>query len=113
MISINSVNLCEDDWGFYVDIENVNINNVDNSKIMSEKYYIQNNNYHTIIQDTSEEYEYYLYYQKTENLSLSCEKNKPNTNENTKQSTLIFCKSKICHTVFITLMITYFVFCVI
>jgi hypothetical protein len=63
-MSINSVNLCEDDWGFYVDIENVNINNVDNSKIMSEKCYIQNNNYHTIIQDTSEEYEYYLYYQK-------------------------------------------------
>jgi hypothetical protein len=108
MISINSVNLCEDDWGFYVDIENV-----DNSKITSEKYYIQNENYHTIIQDTSEEYEYYLYYQKTENFSLSCEKNKLNKNETTKQSTLIFCKSKICHTIFVTLMITYFVFCVI
>jgi len=113
MMSINSVNLCEDDWGFYVDIENVNINNVDNSKIMSEKYYIQNNNYHTIIQDTSEEYEYYLYYQKTENLSLSCEKNKMNTRENTNQTNLIFCKSKICNTIFIILMITYFVFCVI
>jgi len=39
MISINiNEKTREDDWGFYVDIENGNFNNYDNYKKMKEKY---------------------------------------------------------------------------
>ena len=37
MISINNTDLLDDEWGFYVDIESVIINDNDNYKHMSKK----------------------------------------------------------------------------
>ena len=60
MISINNTDLLEDEWGFYVDIESVIINDNDNYKHMSKKEIF------STLEDISEEYEYYYNQQKEE-----------------------------------------------
>jgi hypothetical protein len=92
----------EDDWGFYVDIENTNFNNYDNYKIMREKYGLNNNNFYSTIDCISEDYSYYL------NQQQEIETIENNFKVNKKR--YIF---KICSTTFIVLIITYVVFYVV
>ena len=92
----------EDDWGFYVDIENTNFNNYDNYdnyKIMREKYGLNNNNFYSTIDCISEDYSYYL------NQQQEIETIENNFKVNKKR-----CIFKICSTTFIVLIITYVVF---
>jgi predicted RNA-binding protein Jag len=106
MISINiNDNLTkEEDWGFYVDIENANFNNYDNYKIMREKYYSNKNRFNQNLECISEEYDYYLNQQKNE-IDTTIELHNP---ENKRCSVV-----NVTSTTFLTLLITYFVFCVI
>jgi hypothetical protein len=105
MISINiSEKPTEDDWGFYVDIENANFNNYDNYKKMREKYGLNKNKFNPTLESISEEYAYYLNQQKKENDIVI--ETKYNVNKTC-------CIVNVSSTTFITLLITYFVFCVI
>ena len=72
MISINNTDLLDDEWGFYVDIESVIINDNDNYKHMSKKEIF------STLEDISEEYEYYYNQQKEEKnlcICVNCTKN--------------------------------------
>jgi hypothetical protein len=105
MISINiSENSTEDDWGFYVDIENANFNNYDNYKKMREKYGLNKNKFNPNLECISEEYAYYLNQQKNEFVITI----QPHNQVNKKSSI-----ASIGSTTFLTLLITYFVFYVI
>ena len=90
--------LKEDEWGFYVDIETANFDNYDNYKIMKAKYGSNQNEY------ISEEYTYYLNEQKKENNIII-----ETTYKVEKKCSLFNYGS----TTLLTLLITYFVFCVI
>jgi 5-methylcytosine-specific restriction endonuclease McrBC GTP-binding regulatory subunit McrB len=105
MISINiNDNLTEEeDWGFYVDIENTNFNNYDNYKIMRQKYYSNKNKFNKNLECISEEYDYYLNQQKNE-IDATIEPENPVN----KKCSIV----SVTSTTFLTLLITYFVFCV-
>jgi hypothetical protein len=90
--------LKEDEWGFYVDIETANFDNYDNYKIMKAKYGSNQN------ECISEEYTYYLNEQKKENTIII------ETNYKVDKKRSLF---NYGSTTFLTLLITYFVFCVI
>jgi len=96
--------LKEDEWGFYVDIETANFNNYDNYKIMKDKYGSNENRFNQNIEYISEEYTYYLNEQKKENNIIIETKYKVE-----KKCSLFNYGS----TTLLTLLITYFVFCVI
>ena len=104
MISINiNEKPNEDSWGFYVDIENANFNNYDNYKIMREKYGSKRNKFNSNLECISEEYAYYLNQQTKEN----------NITIETKHKVHEKCSIvNVGSTTLITLLITYFVFCI-
>lgn len=92
MFSINiDKKLCEDEWGFYVDIENIDFVIKDNYKIISDKYYVKHN---LILKDISLEYDYYLSKKKKDNYNT------------------IEIETEINKFSFIKLLITCFVFCI-
>jgi len=104
-ININETRLNEDEWGFYVDIENINFNNSDNYKKMREKYDLNKNKFNPNLECIAEEYEYYLNQQKKE-INTS---NEVYNNNNNKMC----CATKLGSTTLLTLLITYFVFCIV
>lgn len=104
-ININETRLNEDEWGFYVDIENINFNNSDNYKKMREKYDLNKNKFNPNLECIAEEYEYYLNQQKKE-INTS---NEVYNNNNNKMC----CVTKLGSTTLLTLLITYFVFCIV
>jgi len=105
MISINiNGKSNEDNWGFYVDIENANFNNYDNYKIMREKYGSNKNKLNSNLECISEEYTYYLNHQIKENNIIMETKHKVD-----KKCSIV----NVGSTTLLTLLITYFVFCII
>ena len=111
MISINNTDLLEDEWGFYVDIESVIINDNDNYKHMSKKEIF------STLEDISEEYEYYYNQQKKKtNLCIcdNCKKNVMNMYDETRKSQNDdSCINNVISTILITSILTFFIFCVI
>ena len=105
-ININETRLSEDEWGFYVDIENINFNNSDNYKKMREKYDLNKNKFNPTLECITEEYEYYLNQQKKE---VNTSNEVYNNNNNNKMC----CVTKLGSTTLITLLITYLVFCIV
>lgn len=111
MISINNTDLLEDEWGFYVDIESVIINDNDNYKHMSKKKFF------STLEDISEEYEYYYNQQKEErNLCIydNCKKNVINMDAETrKPQNGDTCINKLISIILITSILTFFMFWII
>jgi hypothetical protein len=95
MTTINNNTLDDEEiWGFYVDIENIVVNKIDIQK---------NNKFHLTLEDISEEYEYYSSQESiSENILYKNYKNEP--------------RIHICNVIYnsvITLLLFYFIFCVI
>ena len=111
MISINNTDLLDDEWGFYVDIESVIINDNDNYKHMSKK------DFFSTLEDISEEYEYYYNQQKEErNLCIydNCTKNVINMDSKTKKTQNDdTCINKLISIILITSILTFFMFWII
>jgi hypothetical protein len=94
----NQISDEEEFWGFYVDIENIVINNNDIQK---------KNKFHLNIEDISEEYEYYLKEQSIiENTLYKNEENK-------KKVCICIHICNIIYTTITTVLLVYFIFCVI
>jgi hypothetical protein len=103
MLSINiSEKSNEDDWGFYVDIENANFDNYDNYKKMIEKYGSNKKKFYQTLECISEERSYYLNQQKKNDII--------ETTYKVEKRCFI---SKVSSTTFIVLLMTYIIFCVI
>jgi len=112
MISINNTNLFEDEWGFYVDIESVIINDNDNYKHMSKK------DFFSTLEDISEEYEYYYNQQKEEKnlcICVNCIKNVINmdSEKRTQQNGYSCCINITFSSMLTTSILFFFVFYII
>jgi hypothetical protein len=99
VINISKKSNEDNNWGFYVDIENANFNNYDNYQIMRERYGLNNNKFYPTLDCISEDYSYYLNQQQEFENNFKVNKKR-----------YIF---KICSTTFIVLIITYVVFYVV
>ena len=110
MISINNTDLLEDEWGFYVGIESVIINDNDNYKHMSKKEIF------STLEDISEEYEYYYNQQKEEKnlcICVNCTKNVINMDAETRKPQNGDSFISAISTILITLILTFLVFYII
>jgi hypothetical protein len=110
-MSLASYNL-SDDWGWYVDIENINPNYQTKTDFvrMPQKRNVHFNRLETIIEHQDEEYQYHFDKQKILDDIFMIENNE-NINENTENQKYITKNIlKISSTTMITAVITYVLF---